>query len=143
MAALGRMCGVGVVLCLVLGACSHSVGPELGDDARDELASPARLPVFPDEAVLCRLVLYESTPAAVSEVLGTPDHTHDSGSGSGYSGSFSYDYADGSSLFIGFFHGVFDTAMVDNASYPKCWNDTDMALVEQLRHLGQPDAGAD
>ena len=135
MAALSRVFGVAIALCLS-SACSHAVSSESGEDAQSEHEAAVGLPPFPEEAVLCRLALTKSTPAEVSAVLGVPDDTRDSGGGSGYSGSFFYDYAAGASLFIGFLHGVFDTAMVDDAPYPSCWSAQERELEVSLRALG-------
>jgi hypothetical protein len=132
---ISRVVFVTVTLCLV-GACSHSVGREQGSAAEDETdVIGSRLPPFPDEAVLCRIVYNESTPAEVAAVLGQPPDTHDSGGAEGYSGSFFYDYDGGASLFIGFLHGVFDDAMVDNAPYPSCWSAEEKALEAGLQGL--------
>lgn len=126
---------VTVTLCL-LGACSHSMGREQSTGLEDEReVIGTRLPLFPDEAVLCDIVYNGSTPAEVAAVLGEPTDTHDSGGSSEYSGSFFYDYAGGASLFIGFLHGVFDDAMVDNAPYPSCWSADEMALEAGLQGL--------
>jgi hypothetical protein len=126
---------VTAMLCFV-GACSHSVDREQGlaaEDGREVIG--ARLPPFPDEAVLCDIVYNESTAAEVAAVLGQPTDTRDSSGDSEYSGSFFYDYAGGASLFIGFLHGAFDDAMVDNAPYPSCWSAEEKALEAGLQSL--------
>lgn len=131
---------IAVALCLA-GACSQRVGGESALDGQDESGAAVGLPPFPQEALLCRLALTKSTPAEVAAVLGEPDDTRVSGGGEGYSGSFFYDYADGASLFVGFLHGVFDTAMVDNAAYPSCWSAQERELEAGLRSLMKNDPG--
>jgi len=126
---------------LVGAACTSSVGPEMGAESSLNSDEPdSVLPPFPQESVLCRIVYNESTPEDVAALLGAPVDTLDSGGGSV---NLFYDYADGASLFVGFLHGVFDDAMVDNASYPKCWRDAEMAAVDQLRRIGQREPAAD
>ena len=126
-----RVFCVAVSFCFTA-ACAQRVETESDEQVQDEHAVAVHLPPFPDEAVLCRITYNESTPAEVVAVLGEPGDTEDSGSGSV---NLFYDYSGGASLFVGFLHGVFTDAMVDNAPYPSCWSAEESALNAGLQAL--------
>jgi hypothetical protein len=135
MLCMNRLLAAATVVVCSAGACSSSVGREQNSDLDADVLDPVRLPPFPEETVLCRIVYNETGPDEVARVLGEPTHSEDPGSGSG---SVSYDYDGGASLYIGFLHGVFCDAMVANAPYPSCWTAQERALTAGLQGLAMP-----
>lgn len=131
MFAFRRVVGVVVSLCIT-SACAQPMATASDEDEQGVHDVAVRLPPFPEESMLCRVVYNQSTPADVAAVLGEPGDKEDSGGGSV---NFFYDYDDGASLFVGFLHGVFSDAMVANAPYPGCWSDEENALTAGLQAL--------
>lgn len=127
---VGALC-VTLLSCLG-GACSNAGGLDEATPDSESVDHSAWRPLFPDEALLCTILYNESAPSEVSAVLGKPDAVHDSGAGTL---NFFYEYRSGAALFIGFQRNVFVDAMVDNAPYPSCWRDEEMALAAGLQDL--------